>query len=52
MMKNLSFVMFGVVLGVIATLAIDMVLLGGKFAAHAVLDRNPHCMDACHKLGL
>lgn len=39
---------FGVSVGIVVLFAIDMTLLSGRFAAHALHRKTPECSGSCH----
>lgn len=45
---KLSLAVFGVMIGILTVLALDMLFNNGRMVAHSLHDRNPSCSAGCH----
>ena len=43
-----SLAVFGIMIGILTVLAMDMLFNNGRMVAHSLHDRNPTCSAGCH----
>ena len=43
-----SLAVFGIMIGILTVLALDMLFNNGRMVAHSLHDRNPTCSAGCH----